>query len=162
MLYCALSCIAAAKYVKCSREYQAIVYSGYEDFASQDDIDAILAMKRVAIVGLSSNPSRPSNDIGRYLQRNGYEIIPVNPTETEVLGERAYASLSDLPEPPEVVDVFRRPEYVGAIVDEAIKVGAKAIWLQLGVVDEQAARKARQAGLLVVMDRCIKVEHRVR
>ncbi len=133
-----------------------------ENFAAQDDIDAILAMKRVAVVGLSSDPRRPSNDIGRYLQRHGYEVIPVNPNETDVLGERAYTSLSDIPEPPDVVDVFRRPEYVGPIVDEAIKVGAKAIWLQLGVIDEDAARKARQAGLLVVMDRCIKVEHAIR
>jgi predicted CoA-binding protein len=138
------------------------VLTEHEEFADQGDIDTILSMKRVAIVGLSSDPSRPSNDIGRYLQRNRYEIIPVNPNETEVLGERAYANLSDIPEPPEVVDVFRRPEYVAAIVDEAIKVGAKAVWLQLGVIDEQAALKARQAGLLVVMDRCIKVEHRVR
>ncbi len=133
-----------------------------ENFAAQDDIDAILAMQRIAIVGLSSDPLRPSNDVGRYLQRHSYEIIPINPKETEVLGEHAYASLSDIPEPPEVVDVFRRPEYVGPIVDEAIKVGAKAIWLQLGVIDEDAARKARQAGLLVVMDRCMKVEHAIR
>jgi predicted CoA-binding protein len=133
-----------------------------ENFAAQDDIDAILAMKRVAIVGLSSDPWRPSNGVGIYLQRHGYTIIPVNPNETELLGERAYASLSEIPEPPEVADVFRRPEYVGPIVDEAIKVGAKAIWLQLGVIDEDAARKARQAGLLVVMDRCIKVEHAIR
>jgi hypothetical protein len=96
------------------------------------------------------------------MQMQGYEIIPINPNETEVLGERSYASLSDLPEPPEVVDVFRRPEYVVAVVDEAIKVGAKAIWLQLGVVDEAAAQKARQAGLVVVMDRCMKVEHAIR
>ena len=135
---------------------------GRETFAAQPDIDAILAMKQVAVVGLSSDPSRPSNDVARYLQRHGYEIIPINPTETEILGERAYASLSDLPEPPEVVDVFRRPEYVAAVVDEAIKVGVKAIWLQLGVIDEAAALKARQAGLLVVMDRCMKVEHAIR
>jgi predicted CoA-binding protein len=138
------------------------VYSNREDFARQDDIDAILAMKRVAVVGLSSDPSRPSNDVAAYLQRNGYEIIPVNPVETEVLGERAYASLSDIPEPPEVVDVFRRSEFVSPIVDEAIKVGAKAVWLQQGVINEEAARKAREAGLLVVMDRCMKIEHRIR
>jgi predicted CoA-binding protein len=133
-----------------------------ENFAAEADIDAILAMKRVAVVGLSSNPSRASHDVARYMQRNGYDIIPVNPTETEVLGERVYASLSDLPDAPEVVDVFRRSEYVAEVVDEAIKVGAKAIWLQLGVIDEVAARKAREAGLLLVMDRCMKVEHMMR
>jgi predicted CoA-binding protein len=133
-----------------------------EKYAAEADIDAILAMKRVAVVGLSSNPSRASYDVARYMQRQGYDIIPVNPTETEVLGERVYASLSDLPEPPEVVDVFRRSEFVAEVVDEAIKVGAKAIWLQLGVIDEAAARKAREAGLIVVMDRCIKVEHMMR
>jgi predicted CoA-binding protein len=133
-----------------------------EKYAAEADIDAILAMKRVAVVGLSSNPSRASYDVARYMQRQGYDIIPVNPTETEVLGERVYASLSDLPEPPEVVDVFRRSEFVAEVVDEAIKVGAKAIWLQLGVIDEAAAHKAREAGLIVVMDRCIKVEHMMR
>ena len=130
-----------------------------ESFAGQADIDDILNMKRIAVVGLSSDPSRPSYDVARYLQRQGYTIIPVNPKETEVLGEKSYPTLSDIPEPPDVVDVFRRPEYVGEIVDEAIKVGAKAVWLQLGVINEEAARKAREAGLLVVMDRCMKIEH---
>jgi predicted CoA-binding protein len=130
-----------------------------ESFAGQADIDDILEMKRVAVVGLSSDPSRPSYDVARYLQRQGYTIIPVNPKETEVLGEKSYPTLSDIPEPPDVVDVFRRPEYVGEIVDEAIKVGAKAVWLQLGVTNEEAARTAREAGLLVVMDRCMKIEH---
>jgi predicted CoA-binding protein len=138
-----------------------MIFEG-ENYAAQDDIDAILAMKRIAVVGLSSDPSRPSHDVARYLQRKGYEIIPVNPTEGEILGEHAYANLSDIPEPPEVVDVFRRSEFVGTVVDEAIEVGAKAIWLQLGVIDEIAARKAREAGLLVVMDRCLKVEHAMR
>ena len=133
--------------------------SARETFADLADIEAILGMRRIAVVGLSSDPSRPSNEVADYLQRHGYTIIPVNPTETEVLGEKSYASLSDIPEPPEVVDVFRRPEHVGAVVDEAIKVGAKAVWLQLSVVNEEAARKAREAGLLVVMDRCLKIEH---
>ena len=129
-----------------------------ENFARQEDIDAILDMRRVAVVGLSSSPWRPSNSVARYLQSRGYEITPVNPNETEVLGRRAYPSLLDLPEPPEVVDVFRRPEFVPGVVDDAIAVGAKAIWLQLGVIDYQAARRAREAGLVVVMDRCMAVE----
>jgi predicted CoA-binding protein len=130
-----------------------------EDFAGPSDITDILAMKRIAVVGLSSNPSRPSYDVSRYMQHHGYTIIPVNPAETEVLGEKSYANLVDLPEPPEVVDIFRRSEFVGPVVDEAIAVGAKAIWMQLDVIDVDAARRAREAGLLVVVDRCIKVEH---
>ncbi len=129
-----------------------------ENFADPTDIAAILQMKRIAVVGLSSSPWRTSHDVSRYMQSHDYTIIPVNPNETEVLGEKAYPTLSDLPEPPEVVDIFRRSEYVSAIVDEAIKVGAKAIWMQIGVIDYDAARRARQAGLLVVVDRCIKVE----
>lgn len=130
-----------------------------ENFARTEDIDAILAMRRIAVVGLSSNPSRDSYGVARYLKNHGYEILPVNPNETEILGVPSYKSLADLPEPPEVVDVFRRPEFVSAIVDEAIAVGAKAVWLQLDVVDYEAARRAREAGLVVVMDRCLKVEH---
>jgi predicted CoA-binding protein len=129
-----------------------------ENFARQEDIDAILDMRRVAVVGLSSNPWRPSHSVARYLQSRGYEITPVNPNETEVLGQRAYPSLLDLPEPPEVVDVFRRPEFVPGVVDDALAAGARAIWLQLGVIDYQAARRAREAGLVVVMDRCMAVE----
>src|SRR5207237_9432239 len=118
-----------------------------ENFADPADIDAILNMRRIAVVGLSSDPGRASYGVARYLQRQGYEIIPVNPNETAVLGERAYSNLSDLPEPPEVVDVFRRPEFVPQIVDEAIAIGAKALWLQLGVINYEAARRARDAGL---------------
>ena len=134
----------------------------YADFARTEDIDAIMDLKKIAVVGLSSDPSRASYGVARYMQRHGYQVIPVNPNESEILGERAYPSLSDLAERPDVVDVFRRPEHVAAVVDEAIAVGAKAIWLQLGVIDEQAAQKARDAGLLVVMDRCIKIEHAAR
>lgn len=133
-----------------------------QDFARQEDIDAILDMKKVAVVGLSSEPSRASYGVAKYMQGHGYQVIPVNPKEAEILGEKAYSSLSDLPEPPEVVDVFRRPEHVAGVVNEAIAVGAKAIWLQLGVIDEKAAQKARDAGLLVVMDRCLKIEHAAR
>jgi predicted CoA-binding protein len=130
-----------------------------ENFARADDIAAILNMKRIAVVGLSSSAWRISYDVSRYMQAHGYEIIPVNPNETEVLGEKAYPSLSDLPESPEVVDIFRRSEYASDIVDEAIKVGAKAIWMQIDVIDMDAARRARKAGLIVVVDRCIKIEH---
>jgi predicted CoA-binding protein len=133
-----------------------------EDYAKPEDIEAALNMHRVAIVGLSSNPSKASLTVGHYLKRRGYEVVPVNPTETEVLGERAYASLDELPEPPEVVDVFRRADHLPRIVDEAIAAGAKAVWFQLGIVNEEAARKAREAGLRVVMDRCMKIESSMR
>src|SRR4030095_4157599 len=123
-------------------------------------IEKILAeCKNIAVVGLSSNPSRPSYGVARYMQQHGYRIIPVNPNESAVLGERAYASLSEVPEQFELVDVFRRSEEAGTAVDEAIRAGAKAVWLQEGVIDDAAAQRALQAGLLVVMDRCILKEH---
>ena len=130
-----------------------------DDFTKEADIAGILAMKRIAVVGLSDKPDRPSYDVARYLKAHGFTIIPVNPNATEVLGEKAYPDLSSLPEPPEVVEIFRRSEFVGPIVDNAIKVGAKAVWMQFDVVDVKAARRARKAGLFVVMDRCMKVEH---
>jgi predicted CoA-binding protein len=102
---------------------------------------------------------RPSYDVAGYLQRNGYRIIPVNPNETEVLGERAYASLADVPEKFDLVDIFRRSEEAGHHVDEAIRLGAKAVWMQDDVVDEAAARRAAEAGLMVVMDDCILRQH---
>lgn len=138
------------------------MHDRYENFARPEDIEAALRMKRVAVVGLSSDPSKPSNGVARYLQRAGYEIIPVNPMEPEVLGETSYTTLQDLPEPPELVDVFRRAEYIDAVVDDAIAAGAKAIWIQSGIINTQAARRARQAGLITVMDRCMMVEHRMR
>ena len=115
--------------------------------------------RTIAVVGLSSNLMRPSNNVSEYMQRNGYRIIPVNPHEREVLGERAYPTLADVPEKFDLVNVFRRSEEAGAVVDEAINVGAKAVWLQEGVVDKAAAQRALDAGLLVVMDRCILKEH---
>jgi predicted CoA-binding protein len=118
--------------------------------------------KTIAVVGLSSKPDRSSYGVSAYMQRQGYKIIPVTPVETEVLGEKAYARLEDVPEKIDIVNVFRRSEYVPAIVDSAIAVGAKAIWTQLGVVHEEAAEKAEKAGLTVVMDQCIAVEHRLR
>lgn len=138
------------------------MHDRYENFADPRDIEAALEMKRVAVVGLSSDPSRASHGVARYLQRAGYEVVPVNPTEQEVMGLKAYPSLKELPEPPELVDVFRRPEYLPGIVDEALAVGAKAVWFQLGVVNLEAARRAREAGLIVVMDRCIKIEKSLR
>jgi len=116
--------------------------------------------KNIAVVGLSSQTSRPSYSVSRYMQTVGYRIIPVNPNETEVLGEKAYASLDDVPGPIEIVDIFRRPEFVPDVVDAAIRRKARVIWMQLGVVNEAAAARARAAGLEVVMDRCILVEHR--
>jgi predicted CoA-binding protein len=125
-----------------------------------DPADKILRSARtIAIVGLSANPRRPSHGVARYLQRAGYRIIPVNPNVSEVLGERAYATLAELPGPVDVVEVFRRSEFVGAIVDEAIAIGAGAVWLQDGVVDEAAAERARAAGLDVVMDDCMMRRH---
>jgi uncharacterized protein len=116
--------------------------------------------KTIAVVGLSSQTWRPSYSVSRYMQSAGYRIIPVNPNEGEVLGERAYASLDDVPEPIEIVDIFRRPEYVPDIVEAAIRRQARVIWMQLGVINQAAADRAIAAGLEVVMDRCILVEHR--
>jgi uncharacterized protein len=114
----------------------------------------------IAVVGLSSSRLRASYGVSQYMQSAGYRIIPVNPNEQEVLGEKSYARLEDVPEKIDVVDVFRRSEFVPEIVDAAIRVGARAIWLQDGVVDETAAQRARDAGLFVVMDACILREHR--
>jgi predicted CoA-binding protein len=114
----------------------------------------------IAVVGLSSKRYRPSYGVAEYMQNAGYRIIPVNPFETEILGETAYATLGDVPEHIDIVDIFRRPEFVPDLVETAIRIGAHAIWMQEGVVHEAAAAKARAAGLEVVMDRCILKEHR--
>lgn len=125
-----------------------------------DPAEKILRSARtIAVIGLSANPRRPSHGVARYLQHAGYRIIPVNPNVAEVLGERAYATLSELPGPVDVVEVFRRSEFAGAIVDEAIAIKAAAVWLQDGVVDEAAAERARAAGLDVVMDDCMMRRH---
>jgi predicted CoA-binding protein len=115
--------------------------------------------KTIAVVGLSNHPWRASNSVSRYMQGAGYRIIPVNPLETKVLGEKAYPTLDDVPESFEIVDIFRRSEYVPDIVEAAIRKNARVIWMQLGVVHEEAAAKARAAGLDVVMDRCILQDH---
>jgi len=116
--------------------------------------------KTIAVVGLSGQRWRPSYGVSEYMQSAGYRIVPVNPTETEVLGEKAYATLDEIPEPVDMVDIFRRPEHVPDIVDAAIRIGVKCVWMQEGIVHEEAAAKARAAGLEVVMDRCILKEHR--
>lgn len=116
--------------------------------------------RTIAVVGLSSKRFRPSYGVAEYLKRSGYRIIPVNPNETEVLGERSYPDLESIPEPVDLVDIFRRSEYVPEIVEAAIRIGAKAVWMQEGVVHEAAARRAEEAGLAVVMDRCILKDHR--
>ena len=117
------------------------------------------AARTVAIVGLSKDPLRPSNFIGFYLKRHGYKIVPVNPREQEILGERSYPSLTDIPFPVDIVDVFRRPDAVPDIAREAVAIGAKALWLQFGVISAAGAATAAAGGLDVVMDRCMKVEH---
>ena len=125
-----------------------------------DDIREILEQhKTLAVVGLSSKAMRPSHGVSEYMQRHGYHIIPVNPHEESVLGEKGYASLDAVPEPFDVVVIFRRPEFVPEIVEAAIRKGAKVVWMQEGVIHEQAADRARAAGLQVVVDRCILKEH---
>ena len=129
----------------------------------QDEIGELLAKaKTIAVVGLSADPMRPSFGVSQYMQRKGYRIIPVNPNESSVLGEKAYSNLSDVPETIDVADVFRRSEFVPALVDEVIRLRIPALWLQEGVVHQAAAKKARDAGVVVVMDRCILKEHRAR
>ena len=115
--------------------------------------------KRIAMVGLSSNPYRPSHFAAIYMLAAGYELFPVNPREEEILKRPCYASLRDVPQPIEIVDIFREPGAVPSIVEEAIEAGAKVVWMQLGVIHEEAAERARKAGLEVVMDRCVKIEH---
>jgi predicted CoA-binding protein len=122
--------------------------------------ELLRAARVIAVVGLSSDEMRPSHGVAAYMQRAGYRIIPVNPNETAVLGEKAFARLEEVPEKIDIVDIFRRSEYVRGVVELAIRVGAKAVWMQEGVVDETAAAMARAAGLDVVMDRCILKEHR--
>lgn len=127
---------------------------------SSETISRILEECRtIAVVGLSSDISRPSNGVSGYMRRVGYRVIPVNPNETKVFGENAYPDLASVPEKIDLVDVFRRSEEAGKAVDEAIAVGAKAVWLQEGVIDRAAAQRALDAGLLVVMDRCWLKEH---
>ena len=124
--------------------------------------DLLKRCKTIAVVGLSNSPLRPSHGVSAYMQTNGYRIIPVNPKIRGALGEKAYASLLDVTEKIDIVNVFRRPEFVEEVVDQAIKLKVPAIWMQEEVVNEKAAEKARKAGILVVMDRCILKEHKAR
>lgn len=113
------------------------------------------------MVGLSGDESRPSHGVAAYLQQAGYRVIPVNPSETMVLGERAYARLEDVPEKIDIVDIFRRSEFVPPVVESAIRIGVKTVWMQEGVIHEAAARRAREAGLVVIMDRCMLRDHQM-
>lgn len=126
-----------------------------------ETIAALLKSSRtIAVVGLSAKRFRPSYGVSEYMQRAGYRIIPVNPRDTEILGEKVYPTLEAIPEPVDLVNVFRRPEFVPDIVESAIRIGARAIWLQEEVIHEEAAARAQRAGLAVVMDRCLLKEHR--
>ncbi|MCL5743225.1 MAG: CoA-binding protein [Acidobacteria bacterium] len=122
--------------------------------------DLLQSSRTIAVVGLSSKKFRPSYGVTEYMQRAGYRIIPVNPAETEILGEKCCANLDEVHEKVDIVDIFRRSEFVPEIVEAAIRIGARAIWMQEGVIHEEAAARARAAGLEVVMDRCILKEHR--
>jgi uncharacterized protein len=124
--------------------------------------DLLQRSKTIAVVGLSCNPMRPSHGVSAYMQSHGYRIIPVNPNITECLGEKAYASLLEVPQKIDIVDIFRRSEFVAEVVDQAIQLKVPAVWMQEEVIHEKAAAKARQAGIFVVMDRCILKEHRSR
>jgi predicted CoA-binding protein len=134
--------------------------------ASSTRTDAIADLlrnsKTIAVVGLSNNPMRPSHGVSAYMQSHGYRVIPVNPRIERCLGEKSYASLLDVPEKIDIVNIFRRPEFVDELVDQAIQLKVPAVWMQEDVVHPKAAEKARQAGVFVVMDRCILKEHRSR
>ena len=122
--------------------------------------DILISTSTVASVGLSSNPDKPSYGVVSYLHGQGYKIIPVNPTAAEIMGEKAYPSLSDIPDKVDVVQIFRKPEDVPPVVEEAIKIGAKVVWMQEGIVNHEAAQRAEEAGLQVVMDTCMRAAHR--
>jgi predicted CoA-binding protein len=116
--------------------------------------------RNIAVIGLSEDPAKPSHYVSAYMQQHGYKLYPINPSIPAVLGERSYASLSDLPIKPDIVDVFRLPKFIPAIVDEMIQLGLPNLWVQQGIINLEAANRAETAGILVVMDRCIMVEHR--
>jgi predicted CoA-binding protein len=137
-----------------------VMKAGARPAMTEDPVQRLLEKCRtIAVVGLSANRSRASYGVAQYLQSAGYRIIPVNPNVKEVLGEKAVARLEDIREPVDIVDVFRRSDHVAEVVDAAIRIGAKAVWMQEGVVDQKAAERARQAGLFVIMDSCLLKEH---
>jgi predicted CoA-binding protein len=131
----------------------------FQRYQDPDVIRRVLSKKRIALVGLSANELRASSFVGRYLIFHGYDVVPVNPREQTILGRRSYGSLSEIPDPVDTVDVFRRPSAVPAIAEEAEAIGANCLWLQFGVISEEGAEIAGKAGMDVVMDRCLKVEH---
>lgn len=135
------------------------IYFGPQDDLSDKDIKRILKYKTIAIVGLSTNTEKASNNVACYMIDKGYDVIPVNPNHDTILGIPCYSSLKELPRKVDIVNIFRRPNEVGPVVDEAIAVKAKAVWLQTQIVNFEVYKKARSAGLDVVMNRCIKVEH---
>jgi len=137
----------------------SLVNTGSFATTAADRLRILRDYKRVAMVGLSANPYRPSHFVAIYLMAHGYTVIPVNPRETEILGQICYPSLTAIPGPVDIVDIFRDPSAVPGIVEEAIQIGAKVVWMQLGVIHEAAAQRAKEAGLEVVMDRCMKIEH---
>ena len=135
-------------------------HSAGEPLSESDLITQILnSSKTIAVVGLSNNRMRPSFHVAEYLKSVGYQIIPVNPFETEVLGEKSYARLQDVPTPIAIVEIFRRPQFVPEIVDAAIQIGARCVWMQEGIVHAEAAERARQSGILVIMNLCMWKEH---
>jgi predicted CoA-binding protein len=144
-------------------EPEALCHFGWNGPTAMDDIEGLRRIlkenRTIAVVGLSAQWFRPSFFAAKYLQEHGYRVIPVNPAYREVLGETCYPSLLEVPDQIDVVDVFRKPQDVPPIADDAVRIGAKVLWLQIGVIHEAAARQAREAGLEVVMDRCMKIEH---
>jgi len=131
----------------------------YQNMSDEEITTLLRRSKVVAVVGLSENVTKPSYEVAKYLQSQGYEVIPVNPNADVVLGEKAHAALTGIKNSVDIVNVFRRSPEVAAVVDQAIEIGAKVVWTQLDIVDEAAAQKAKEAGLMVVMDKCIKIEH---
>jgi uncharacterized protein len=130
-----------------------------EEITVNEIMQILQKTQSIAVIGLSPKENRPSNLVGRYLIDAGYSVVPVNPGHTEILGKKCYSNLIDIQEQIDIVDIFRRPEDIMPIVEEAIAIGAKVIWMQLGIINQQAAARARQAGLTVIMDRCIKIDH---